>query len=330
MSRVVASPRLRRGSAAGLDAVARGMRLARAALAALLLAALFPAAHAAPVTVLDDAGNTVILSAPARRIVVLSPQLLELTAAAGASSRVVGMVRTPEAPSWARRLPVVGDAFALNLEAIVALHPDLVLAWRSGNPPRDLQRLRQLGVAVYESEADTFSALAQTVQRIGALAGTQTAAQRWVRDFDTRLAALRRQYAAQPPVRVFYEVWNRPLMTIGGRQMINQAIEVCGGRNVFAALPTPAPTVSLDAVLATDPQLIVTAGPQGPQWLRAWSAYPRLAAVRLDQRVNLDPNALPRMGLRVLDGVLELCTAVASARRAVQRHPARPTTPPAH
>lgn len=329
MSRLPAPQRPHRRAWAAGGPTACALHWARTVLVALLLVAVCPAARSAPVTVRDDAGHTVTLPAPARRIVVLSPQLLDLAAAAGASSRVVGRVRTPDVPPWARKLPVVGDAFALNLEAIVALHPDLVLAWRSGNPPRDVQRLRQLGVPVYESEADTFAALAQTVQRIGLLAGTSAAARRWTSDFDARLSALRRQYAAQPPVRVFYEVWNRPLVTIGGRQLINQAITVCGGRNVFAALPTPAPTVSLDAVLAADPQLIVTASPQGSQWLRAWSAYPRLAAVRLDQRVNLDPNALPRMGLRVLDGVQELCTAVAAARRALQRQPSPPAASPA-
>lgn len=329
MSRLDALRRSGRGALAVLAAAACGLHLARSAVFVLLLVAGLPAAHAAPVTVRDDAGRAVTLPAPARRIVVLSPQLLELAAAAGASSRVIGMVRTPDVPPWARKLPVVGDAFALNLEAIVALHPDLVLAWRSGNPPRDLQRLRQLGIPVFESEADTFAALAQTVQRIGVLAGTPAAAQRWVRDFDARLAALRRQYAAQPPVRVFFEVWNRPLMTIGGRQLINEAISLCGGRNVFGDLPVAAPAVSIEAVLAADPQLIVTASPDGPRWLRAWSAYPRLAAVRLDQRVNLDPDALPRMGLRVLDGVQQLCTAVAATRRALQRHPAPAAAPPA-
>ena len=276
--------------------------------------------HAAPVQVTDDAGRLVELAAPAKRIVVLSPQLLELAAAAGASGKVVGMVRTPNLPPWARKLPVVGDAFALNLEAIAGLRPDLVLAWRSGNPQRDLDRLRSLGVPVYVSEADTFNGLSATVRRIGTLAGTAPQAGRWVRDFDARLDALRRRYAKQTPVRVFFEVWNRPLMTVGGKQLIDQAIRVCGGENVFGSLPTPSPTVSIESVLQANPQLIVAASPQAPGWLKDWRAYPQLAAVRLDQQVALDPDALPRMGLRVLDGVEQLCTATAVARRAVKRN----------
>lgn len=296
---------------------------------AFLLVATATLVRAAPVQVRDDAGQVVSLPAPARRIVVLSPQLLELAAAAGAAHQVVGMVRTPTPPLWARKLPIVGDAFALNLEAIANLHPDAVLAWRSGNPQRDLDRLRALGIPVYVSEADTFAGLTTTVQRIGTLAGTSAQAGRWVRAFDARLGALRRRYASQAPVRVFYEVWDRPLMTVGGHQLIDQAIRTCGGRNVFGDLPVAAPTVSIEAVLRANPQLIVAAGPQAAQWLKAWSAYPQLAAVRLDQRAELDADALPRMGLRVLDGVEQLCTATAIARHAIMRHPAAPPSAPA-
>lgn len=274
------------------------------------------AAWAAPVQVTDDAGQAVRLAAPAQRIVALSPQLLELSAAAGASRRVVGTIQSTGNVPWARKLPRVGDAFALNLEAIVRLKPDLILAWESGTPPRDAARLKTLGIPVYWSQANTFESLASTVRRIGVLAGTSTQAQRWVGDFNARLASIRQRYAAQkPPVRVFYEVWNQPLITVGGTQLISQAIALCGGHNVFGHLSVLAPTIGFEAVVKADPQLIVTASPQAAQWLKAWKRFPQLSAVRHDQLVALSPDALPRMGVNVLDGVQQLCTAVATARR---------------
>ncbi len=274
-------------------------------------------AGAADLQVRDDTGQIVALAAPARRIVALSPQLLELSAAAGASQRVVATIRGADNVRWARKLPLVGDAFALNLEAIVRLKPDLILAWESGTPPRDAARLKALGMPIYWSQADTFASLASTVQRIGVLAGTAPSADRWVRAFDARLQALRQRYSAQQPaVRVFYLVWNQPLITVGGRQLINQAITLCGGRNVFGDLPVLSPTVSVEAVLRADPQLIVASSPGSQAWLRAWTRFDQLSAVRHAQLVALSPDLLPRMGANVLDGVQQLCGAIATARRA--------------
>ncbi|MGC8507991.1 MAG: helical backbone metal receptor [Thiomonas sp.] len=291
-------------------------RLFLAVCATLLLVCAAPSQAAVQVT--DDAGHVLTLPQPAQRIIALSPQLLELSAAAGASNRVVATIRGADNVRWARKLPLVGDAFALNLEAIARLKPDLILAWESGTPPREVARLKSLGIPVYWSQANTFATLASTVQRIGQLAGTPAPAGRWVRDFDTRLAALRARYAAlRPQVRVFYQVWNRPLITVGGPQLINQAITLCGGRNVFGNLSVLSPTISTEAVLQADPQLIVTASPRGATWLQDWKRYPGISAVKHDQLVALSPNTLPRMGVDVLDGVQQLCSAMATARKAM-------------
>jgi len=300
----------------------RGVLAACAAAATLPWA---PRALAAPLQVTDDSGRRVILPAPAQRIVALSPQLLELCAAAGASRQVVGTIRGADDVHWARKLPIVGDAFALNLEAIARLKPDLILAWQSGTPPRDAARLQALGIAVYWSQANTFDALAATVQRIGVLAGTTRAAARWVRDFDQRLAALRQRYAAQQPaVRVFYEVWNRPLITVGGPQFITQAITLCGGRNVFDALGVLSPSVSAEAVVQADPQLIVASGPRAATWLQEWQRFSQISAVRHRQLVALPGDTLSRMGANVLDGVQQLCSVMATTRRQLRQGTEKP------
>lgn len=293
------------------------LRLLFGICAALLLTCAAPV-QAAPVQVTDDAGHVLTLPQPAQRIIALSPQLLELSAAAGASQQIIATIKGADNVLWARKLPRVGDAFALNLEAIARLKPDLILAWESGTPPREVARLKSLGIPVYWSQANTFETLASTVRSIGQLAGTPGPAGRWVRDFDTRLAALRVRYATQKPVvRVFYQVWNRPLITVGGPQLINQAITLCGGRNVFGGLSVLSPAISTEAVLDANPQLIVTASPRGAAWLKEWKRFGQISAVEHGQLVALSANALPRMGVDVLDGVQQLCNATAAARKTI-------------
>jgi iron complex transport system substrate-binding protein len=285
-------------------------RLRVAAIAALLAArATAAGAQAPPPAAHDDLGRLVRLAHPARRVIALSPQLAELAAAAGAP--VVGTVRGADAPAV---LPRVGDAFALNLEAIALLHPDLILAWRSGTPPRQRDALAELGVPLFWAETTRLEQIAADVRRIGRLAGDATRADAWADGFDARLAALRARYAARTPVRVFYQTWARPLMTVGGPQLINQAVALCGGVNPFARLAQPAPAVSREAVLAADPQLIVDASPDAHA-LDDWRRFPQLAAVRDGGLVRLDADALPRMGVHVLDGVDQLCRAIDAVRR---------------
>ena len=281
----------------------------------LVLAACTPAQAArAGIVVRDDDGHQIALIHPARRIVALSPQLVELADAAGAGQRLIASVRGADWPDSARSLPRVGDAFAINLEAVVALKPDLILAWRSGTPPRQVDALRRLGIPVYWSQTDSLQGIASTVQRIGELAGTTHAAAHWARAFDARLAVQRARYAHQPPVRVFYQVWPDPLMTVGGPQLLNQVITLCGGVNPFATLPVLAPSVSREAVIAADPELIVAAS-RNRAALDAWMQYGQISAVRHRQLLLLDPQLLPRMGARVLDGVAQLCAAIAHTRQ---------------
>ena len=289
----------------GLGLCARLLVLAACTLAQVAQAA---------IAVRDDGGHRVALAHPARRIVALSPQLVELADAAGVGQRLIASIRGADWPDSAKSLPRVGDAFAINLEAVVALKPDLILAWRSGTPPRQIDALQRLGVPVYWSQTDSLQAIASTVRRIGELAGTVPTAARWARAFDARLAAQRARYAHQPTVRVFYQVWPDPLMTVGGPQLLNQVITLCGGVNPFATLPVLAPSVSREAVIAADPQLIVAAS-RNRAALDAWMQYGQISAVRHRQLLLLDPHLLPRMGARVLDGVAQLCAAIAHTRQ---------------
>jgi iron complex transport system substrate-binding protein len=281
---------------------------------ALLVAA---GASAQGYRVIDDTGAAVALAQPARRIVTLAPHAAELVFAAGAGERIVGVIKGTDHPDAARTLPVIGDVAALDLERIVALAPDLVVTW-PWTMPAQVAGLRARGFAVFEADPHAIDGIATDVERIGVLAGTPTAAAAAARELRSRIARASRGNAA-PPLRVFYQVSDLPLFTLGGRHLVSQAIARCGGANVFGDLAIPAPQVSLEAVLAADPQVIVagTAFTRRPAWLDAWSRWPALSAVRYGNLFVVDANLLHRPSPRFVDGVVQLCGALDAARAAI-------------
>ncbi|HWU85015.1 MAG TPA: cobalamin-binding protein [Rhodocyclaceae bacterium] len=281
-----------------------------------LLLALASLQARADIVLRDDTQTEVRLPAPAQRIVSLAPNITELVYAAGAGAKLVGTVDFNDYPAAAKRLPRVGSYARIDVEAIVALKPDLVLAWGSGNPPASLAQLRQLGIPVYVSEPRQLDDVARNLERYAALAGTSTAGDAAARDFRQRLAALQKQYAARRPVRVFYEVWDEPLMTVNGAQIISKVISLCGGVNVFADLPALAPTVNVEAVLAANPEAIVAGGmgEKNAAWLNPWRQWPQLAATRQGNLFFIDPNLLQRHTPRLLDGAAQLCEKLDQVR----------------
>jgi len=285
-------------------------------LALELAFSLATAAAAAPVSVRDDRGETLTLPAPARRAVTLAPHLAELVHAAGAGKHLVGVMRYSDHPPEVARLPLVGDAFAVNLEVIAGLKPDLLLMWSSGVNPRQQQRVQALALPTFDSEITTVAGLADTLRRLGQLFGTEAAAEATARATEARWAALRATYAGRAPVRVFYQLWHEPLMTVNRGHLIDQAITACGGVNVFAQQATLTPTISWEAAVAANPQLVVTgAAPGEPAHLEGWARFPRVEAVRRLQVIALDGYLLARMTPRFIDGATALCEAIDKARR---------------
>ena len=282
--------------------------------AALAFALVARAAYA--VTVVDDAGNEVTLARPAQRIVSLAPHATEMLFAAGAGSAVVGAVAHSDWPRPARALPRVGDAAALDLERIASLRPDLVVAWPYTAPAQIASLLAQ-NVAVFVSDPKTIAGIADDVEKLGMLAGTRGIATASADALRDRLARLAEAHRGSARVRVFYEVWNEPLYTIGGRHLISQAIAVCGGDNVFAALAIPAPSVTVEAVIAAAPDVIVGGDDAGkrPAWLDDWNRWPTIPAVRDGNLYGAAGDLLHRPGPRFIDGVVALCADLASARR---------------
>ena len=270
----------------------------------------------AEVSVVDDSGATLRLAQPARRIVTLAPHLAETVFAAGAGEKLVGTVEFSDFPEAVRKIPKVGGYSRLDLEAIAALKPDLIVGWSSGNAPAHIAKLRALGFPVYISQPNQIGDVANEIERIGILAGTERAANAAATRFRDRLADLQKRYSSHPAVRTFYQIWKEPLMTIGGKQIISDVVRLCGGENVFAQLETMAPTVTIEAVIATNPEAIVASGMNAarPEWLDDWKRWTSITAVARDNLFFVPPELIQRHTPRLLDGAERLCRHLETAR----------------
>ena len=286
-------------------------------LVAALCGTVLPARAA--VQAVDDTGATVKLVAPASRIVSLAPHATELLYAAGAGDRVVGVLATSDWPPEARSKPRVGDSRALDLERIFLLKPDLVVTWPFAAPAQ-VGALTARGIPVFVASPATIDGIARDMERLGTLAGTLPTAASRAAEFRAKLAQLSSAHAGMKTVRVFYEIWDVPLYTVGGRHLISQALRVCGGENVFAELSLPAPGVSVEAVLAAKPDAIIAGADAAvrPAWLDDWKRWPTLPAVVHGNLFTVDANLLHRAGPRFIDGMDALCAAVAKARAALR------------
>ncbi|KXB31577.1 cobalamin-binding protein [Dechloromonas denitrificans] len=274
-----------------------------------------PAAQA-DVVVKDDTGQEVRLKAPAKRIVALAPHIAESLYAAGAGDKLVGTVDYSDYPPEAKKVTRVGGYSRIDLEAVAALKPDLVLAWESGNNMPQIGKLKALGLTVHVSQPNKMENVADQLVRLGQLAGTESAANAAAERFRKRLEGLRAANANKPKVRVFYQIWKSPLTTVGGPQIISDAILLCGGDNVFGHLKQMAPTVSVEAVLEADPEAIVATGmgDAKPEWLHDWDKWTRMTAVKRDNLFHINPDIMQRHTPRILDGAEKLCAHLDVAR----------------
>jgi iron complex transport system substrate-binding protein len=305
--------------------------LKRTFLLVALAAVLIPvsAASAAAISVTDDSGATVTLDTPARRIISLAPHTTELIYAAGGADAIVGAVNYSDYPPAAKQLPRVGDNQALDLEKIAALKPDLLVVWRHGNAQRQIGALRALGIPMFFSEPKQLPDIAMNLHKLGELMGTVSTADKAGQDFNAKIARLREQYAQRPVVSVFYQVWETPLITLNGDHMISDVIRLCGGRNVFASLTPIAPTVSTEAVLAANPDAIVTgrydnADPGTlPKSLDHWKSWTALTAVSRGNLFSVNADWLDRPAPRLADGAAELCEVLQTAREHLDRQASR-------
>ena len=270
----------------------------------------------AAVSTVDDVNNTITLSSPAERIVSLAPHITELLFSIDAGDRLVATVEYSDYPPAAKQLRRIGGHNALDLESILALQPDLVISWRSGNNPVQIEKLQALGIPVFINEPRHIEDIPDTVRRLAVLAGTSEQAKIFVNEFEQQHASLIKHYASRRPVKLFYEIWHQPLMTINGEHLISDVIRLCGAVNVFADVPVLVPTVSIESVLQARPDIIVTGsmGEARRDWVTAWRRWSQLPAVASEQLYFINPDLMQRHGPRILQGAKQLCQYVEQAR----------------
>jgi iron complex transport system substrate-binding protein len=285
--------------------------------AALLLTG--PPAVAAGRDVVDDTGAHLSLSHPVARIISLAPGATEMLFAAGAGSELVATVAYSDQPAAARQVPRIGDSNAIDMERLLVLKPDVVVFWPGGNNPAQIAQLRRLGVALYGQQVNRLADLGASLRRLGVLAATQPAANQRAAQIDQQLSQLRARYTNRRPLTALLQTWNQPLYTVGGRQLMSDALSVCAVSNVFGDLTQLSPAVQVEAVLTRDPDLIIAAAPPGDgvQWLAAWRKFPSLKAVRNGNLLDFADQALGRLGPSMLEATANLCRQIdaAPARR---------------
>lgn len=284
--------------------------------ALLAFLAAWSAAALAQVSAVDSDGRRLTLAAPAQRIVSVAPHVTELLFAAGAGAQVVAASEYSDYPEAAQRLPRIANSGAIDLERVLALRPDLVVAWRLSATAHTLDRLRGLGVPVFYSEPHRLAEIADAVEALGILAGTEAAARPAAAQLRAALGRLRAAYRGRKALDVFYQIAERPLMTVNGRHFISDALTVCGARNVFAGLPIIAPTVSAEAVLAADPDAIIAARYDAGDaaWQARWTRFGTLRAAQLGNLISVRADEMHRHGPRALDAAAELCRRIDEAR----------------
>ncbi|MFO8024772.1 cobalamin-binding protein [Thiohalophilus sp.] len=268
-------------------------------------------------SVTDYTGQKVRLAQPAQRIVSLAPHVTELLFSIGAGERVVGAVNYSDYPEAAESIPRVGGYNALDLERIVALEPDLVVGWQSGNNPADLEKLRRFDLPLFINEPRRLTDIPETLRRLAVLTATEKRAEAVIADFEARLEELRR-FSDRQPIKVFYQIWDRPLMSVNDEHLIGDVIRLCGGRNVFGETVSLTPQVSEESVIARAPQAIVIGGmgEQHAEWLDRWRRWESIPAVAHHHLFMINPDHLQRHTVRILQGAETLCGQLQQVRDA--------------
>lgn len=267
---------------------------------------------AAPV-IRDDEGQSIALAAPAARIVSLAPGATAMMFAAGAGAHIVGTSDYSDEPEAARRIERIGDSRSLDLERILALHPDVVVVWSSGNSAAQIATLERVGLPVYRHRIRRLADIPDSVRRFGALAGTGEVAVPAANELKARIAALEQRYAARSGGTMLVQVWDHPIYTLGRSELMTDVVAICGYRNVYEDLPEAGPAVSLESVLERNPDVILAVGPDraaADEWLRGWRAYPTLKAVHNGQLIPWTDRRLSRLGPSMVDATEALCGAL--------------------
>ncbi|BCX70734.1 MULTISPECIES: cobalamin-binding protein [Pseudomonas] len=245
------------------------------------------------------------------RVVSLAPSLSEIVVELGSADLLVGVLDAGERPVELKNLPSVGRYGQLDMERLLSLKPDLLLLWPGSVGPAQREQLKRLNIPTFVAEPHDFAQLTAQIEAIASQLGRPERGTALATDLRRRLVELRQRYRRDQPLRVFYQVWDKPLYTVGGGQIISDALDVCGVRNVFADLALPAPQVSVEAVLQRNPEVILASD---QAQLEAWKAWPQVAAVVSGQLLLVTDKGLERPSGQMIEATAKLCKLIAPER----------------
>jgi vitamin B12 transport system substrate-binding protein len=263
--------------------------------------------HGLAVLLLAVSGSAVAVE----RVVSLAPSLSEIVVELDSADLLVGVLDAGERPAELKELPSVGRYGQLDMERLLSLKPDLLLLWPGSVGPAQREQLKRLNIATYVVEPHNLAQLTQQIEAIATQLGRPERGVRLAADLRQKLDHLRQRYHRDQPLQVFYQVWDRPLYTVGGGQIISDALDVCGARNVFADLTLPAPQVSVEAVLQRNPEVILASA---QAQLDAWKAWPQVRAVARGQLLLVTDKGLERPSGQMIEATAELCRVIAPDR----------------
>ena len=257
----------------------------------------------------------------ARRIISLAPHLTELVYAAGAGDRLIAVSAYSDYPDSAKKLPQVGDASNLDLERIIMLKPDLILAWKSNISPFAVERLRNLSIPVYVSETRRLAGIPMLLRNIGLLAGTSNVSDAAATNFNNEIQQLARVAQGKTIVPTFIEIWHDPLLSVNGEHLMSEIVSLCGGKNILANLPILTPSIGLEALLEANPGAIIGGGSavNEAEFQRVWQRHRGISAVQRQMIFYVNPDWIQRATPRILLGAKVICDGLESARGNVLR-----------
>jgi len=288
-----------------------GQNIAQAVVLVTLIFAVTCASDAsAEIRVIDDLGEEVVLLKPARRVISLAPHITELIYSLGAEKQIVGTVKYSDYPSEASTLPRIGDAFSLNIESVLALKPDLIIAWHTGGNNRPIERLRSLGLPVYTNEAKSLAGIGEAIIDIATLLDKNERGFALQQEFVTALENSRVVKKSSPVI--FFQISDQELYTVSSEHLIGQAINHCGGKNLFSDISPNVSQVNQEMILANQPDVIVVTQRPGSEsaWVKTWRGFTG-TQYQVD---TIDPDLISRPSLRMLDGIKAICEIVNGAR----------------
>ncbi|MFJ2364867.1 cobalamin-binding protein [Pseudomonas sp. NPDC087697] len=250
-------------------------------------------------------------AAAVERVISLAPSLSEIVVELGSADLLVGVLDAGERPAQLKSIPSVGRYGQLDMERLLSLKPDLLLLWPGSVGPAQREQLSRLGIPTYVAEPHNFKQLTRQIEAIAKQLGRPERGRTLAVDLRKQLDELRQRYQRKEPLRVFYQVWDQPLYTVGGGQIISDALEVCGAHNVFADMTLPAPQVSVESVLSRNPQVILASS---QAQLDAWKAWPQVTAVAQGQLLLVTDKGLERPSGQMIAATAKLCRLIAPTR----------------